>query len=239
MQEYQMSFSHFLKILSYGHGILCRRCKQALCDHELEFYFADVCVAIRAYSVHHYKMCLPHFKNMGGTRQSLLQRELQECQQVASHTPHATCHTPHATCHMPHATLHTPRHQGFAYCHDILVSKMQDFKAFVLNESIIKTLNTVIRKLGKMQSLLSDFLNQQFLRGEVRCSSANLQPPNTSYIAPQFKLNCYFRYSPSQITTTHYGGKQALQILLARCAVRPNTKISIPVLETFTHHRFV
>jgi hypothetical protein len=85
MQEYQLSFSHFLRIFSFGHGILCRRCKQPLCDHELEFYFAEVCVSIKSHTVRHLKMCLPHFKNFGSTRQSLLQREMQECQQVAPH----------------------------------------------------------------------------------------------------------------------------------------------------------
>ncbi len=78
-----MSFSHFFRILSYGQGVLCHRCKQALCDHELEYYFSDVCVTIRAYRVNRYNICLPRFKTVGSTRQSLLQRELLECQQVA------------------------------------------------------------------------------------------------------------------------------------------------------------
>ncbi len=34
------------------------------------------------YKVRHLKMCLPHFKNFGSTRLSLLQREMLECQQV-------------------------------------------------------------------------------------------------------------------------------------------------------------
>ncbi len=49
MQEYQMSFSHFLRIFCFGQGILCLSCNQPLCNHELEFYFGQVCVSIKAY----------------------------------------------------------------------------------------------------------------------------------------------------------------------------------------------
>lgn len=154
-----MSFSQFFRILSYGHGILCRRCKQSLCDHELEYYFSDVCVSIRAHRVNHYNMCLPHFKNVGGTRQSLLQREFLECQQVERHPSHVTRHTSRVT-----------RHQGFTYCHGTLMSRIQEFRSVVVSDSIIKMLNAITRKLDKMHALLSEFLHHQFLRGEVcRC----------------------------------------------------------------------
>jgi hypothetical protein len=134
-------------------------------------------------------MCLPHFKNLGSTRQSLLQRELQECQQVrlshvTRHTSHVTRHTSHATRHTSHVSrltrltrhtshvTHVTRHQGFSYCRDLLVVKIEDFKAATTNENTKKLLHFAIRKLDKMRSFLSEFLQQQFSRGEVRCQIA-------------------------------------------------------------------
>jgi hypothetical protein len=59
-------------------------------------------------------------------------------------------------------------HQGFSYCRDILVGKLEEFKVASTNESMKKMLNFSQRKLDKMKSFLSDFLQQHFcLRGEV------------------------------------------------------------------------
>jgi hypothetical protein len=183
-------------------------------------------------------MCLPHFKNLGSSRQSLLQRELQECQHVrlSRHTSHVTRHTSHATRHMSHVTRHTShvtrhtshvtrhtshvtrhtshvtrhtshvtrctrhtshvntrhtshvtRHQGFSYCRDLLVGKIEDFKAITTNENTKKSLHFAIRKLDKMRSLLSEFLQQQFPRGEVR-----------SLIAPQCD-NSFLHHASSRV----------------------------------------
>ena len=59
---------------------------------------------------------------------------------------------------------------------------MQDFKAVVLNESIIETINSAVRKLDKMQSLLPDFLNQQFLLGEVHAYMPNAVGGGRSWV---------------------------------------------------------
>jgi hypothetical protein len=49
MQEYQLPFSQFLRLFSFGKGIICRRCKKPVCDHEFEYFFGDVCISIKAF----------------------------------------------------------------------------------------------------------------------------------------------------------------------------------------------
>ena len=103
---------------------------------------------------------------------------------VTRHTSHVTRHTSHATRHTSHVSrltrltrhtshvTHVTRHQGFSYCRDLLVVKIEDFKAATTNENTKKLLHFAIRKLDKMRSFLSEFLQQQFSRGEVRCQIA-------------------------------------------------------------------
>ena len=146
LQEYQLSFSHFLRLFSFAHGIQCRRCKKPLYDHELEFYFNEVCVSIKLYRVRRLSVCLPNFKNSGSTRNSLLQRELQECQ------------------------------QGFNYCRDLLVNKIEERKRESGSEALKKALSVATRKLDKMKLSLSEFLQQQFLRGEVLAIAQHHHP---------------------------------------------------------------
>jgi hypothetical protein len=73
--------------------------------------------------------------------------------------------------HVTRHTLHVTHHQGFSYCRDLLVGKIEDFKAITTNENTKKMLNFAVRKLDKMRSHLSEFLQQQFPRGEVRLPS--------------------------------------------------------------------
>jgi hypothetical protein len=109
---------------------------------------------------------------------------------VTRHTSHVIRHTSHVTRHMSHVTRrtsHVTRHQGFSYCRDLLVSKIEDFKAVTTNENTKKSLHFAIRKLDKMRSLLSEFLQQQFPRGEVR-----------SLIAPQCD-NSFLHHASSRV----------------------------------------
>ena len=155
-------------------------------------------------------MCLPHFKNLGSTRQSLLQRELQECQQVR--LSHVTRHTSHVTRHTSHVTRHTS--------HVIRASA---------TAAIFSSSKSKISKLQQPTKTLRNCCISPFASW-TRCGLSYLSSFSSSFpvakcvvksllnviIHSCITLSPASRCSPSPNTATRCGGSQAPRVLFVR-----------------------